>query len=202
MNVKCRSCDSKPTDKFKPLEEVKDLGTRISSGEEVPAGECLKCGALVHDYDDYERLSRASGVLQRDYEEDVDGMVEMITDEIKAGEITDQDDLYQRMHEAVDGAQRIIYTHEAKLALVYSKNDEAYAEEFGGEMPNYSQLAFAAFHRDIQERLDPTMCEDCDKAFASKEYDADDLCEDCYESRVEDAKEEEEGRSTTVKVEE
>lgn len=31
-----------------PLAEVDRLGERIEPGEEVPAGECRKCGALAH----------------------------------------------------------------------------------------------------------------------------------------------------------
>lgn len=31
-----------------PLEKVKDLFERIDPGEEVPAGECPKCGALAY----------------------------------------------------------------------------------------------------------------------------------------------------------
>jgi len=185
MKVYCHGCDA-THDEYIELENVDDLGQRLQVGEEVPAGECLKCASLVYEADDHNRLQRASGVLQRDYEGDVDGFVEMMLDEIKDGHITNQDQLYERLHEMVDGAQRVIYTHEAKLALVFSKHDDAYEMEMGGTMPDYSQLAFFAFHRDIQERLDPDMCEDCDSCFATKEHDGDDVCEDCYEMRVED----------------
>ena len=45
--TQCQNC-GKVNKKFKPLEEVKNLLLRIAPGEIVPAGECLECGALVH----------------------------------------------------------------------------------------------------------------------------------------------------------
>ena len=47
MLTKCDNCGRK-SDTFKPLSEVEDLHLRLDPGSEVPAGECLKCGALVY----------------------------------------------------------------------------------------------------------------------------------------------------------
>jgi hypothetical protein len=137
-------------------------------------------------------LDRASGKLQRDYWDDVRGLAESIEAEIATGEITCQDDLQERLHEDCDGAARVIYTHQAKLCLVFSDNDDAYEQEYGGEMPNWSQLAYCAFFRDVQERVDPTVCDDCGDKFATKEHDGDDVCQDCFEERIEDEEEDNE----------
>lgn len=97
----------------------------------------------------------------------------------------------ERLHEDCDGAARVIYTHQAKLALCFSDNAEAYEDEFGGEMPNWSQLAYCAFYRDVQERVsEPEQCEDCSSTYATHDFEGDDLCKECHETRVEEAAEE------------
>ena len=46
--VKCPNCDWTGTDDDIDLCDVPDLIERIEPGEEVPAGECPKCGSLAH----------------------------------------------------------------------------------------------------------------------------------------------------------
>lgn len=49
MKTRCDSCGHETDeDKIIDLYEVKHLLTRIEAGQEVPAGECRKCGALVY----------------------------------------------------------------------------------------------------------------------------------------------------------
>lgn len=183
--ARCPNCDAN-TAAFRPLDEVEDLAKKLSLriGDEVPAGECSKCGSFVYSVD-VDRIGKAIGTLQKDYYDDVRGLVESIKDEIKDGDITSMEHLQDRLHEDCDGAQRVIYTQQAKLALVFSDNDDAYEQEFGGDMPEWSHLAYCAFYRDVQEHLDVEECEDCDNALATVEHDGDQLCQECYKARLE-----------------
>lgn len=103
--------------------------------------------------------------LRRDYWQDVadvaDDLLDELKDEVFSGDITEareaEDWLSDRMHEACDGHSRVIYTHEAKLALVYSDNAEAWKVygEFpmdDGE-PNWSAAAYCAFEADVRDNL-------------------------------------------------
>lgn len=45
--AECDNCSDRATD-YIPLEEVEDLFLRIEAGQQVPAGECRKCGALTY----------------------------------------------------------------------------------------------------------------------------------------------------------
>jgi hypothetical protein len=180
----CHCCDKEV--EFKELSQVINLANKLLPGEETPLGQCKECGALAYMTDDERRLQRASGLLQRDYWDDVRSLVEDLKDGIKDGHIEDQEQLQERLHEDCDGAGRVIYTHQAKLALVYSDNCDAYEEEYGGNMPNWSQLAYCALYRDVQDRLDPTTCEDCEVNFATTEHDGDSLCKECCDNRKEE----------------
>lgn len=44
---KCANCGDVTVDVI-PLEEVRELGQRLTPGDDVPAGECRKCGALSY----------------------------------------------------------------------------------------------------------------------------------------------------------
>ena len=45
----CDNCgDITTQDNLLPLEEAKDLSMRLDVGSEMPAGECLKCGAFSY----------------------------------------------------------------------------------------------------------------------------------------------------------
>lgn len=49
-DVDCPNCDwSGPED---DLDEIIDLGQRVSGGEPMPAGQCPECGALCHPKED------------------------------------------------------------------------------------------------------------------------------------------------------
>ena len=49
MRVECDNCGDVTTqDNLLPLEEVKDLSIRLDVGSEIPAGECLDCGAFSY----------------------------------------------------------------------------------------------------------------------------------------------------------
>ena len=45
----CDNCGDVTTqDNLLPLEEAKDLSMRLDIGSEIPAGECLDCGAFSY----------------------------------------------------------------------------------------------------------------------------------------------------------
>lgn len=86
--------------------------------------------------------SIANGIKERDYYEDVSGVADDIKRAIKDKEITDAESLDTYLHETCDGAGRVIYTAKAQDCLRYSSFDSAYVDQFGGEEPNWSSMAF------------------------------------------------------------
>jgi Uri superfamily endonuclease len=108
----------------------------------------------------------ARQVLRKDYYDDVRSMSEGIRQEfadyVKRDKPSSDDArewLQDYIHESCDGASRVIYTSEAMDCLRYSDNDEAGIEELGSEgfdwsdgIP-WSQLAYFAFRRDVEEQL-------------------------------------------------
>lgn len=49
MKVKCDNCgDITTQDNLLPIGEAKDLSMRLDIGSEMPAGECLECGAFSY----------------------------------------------------------------------------------------------------------------------------------------------------------
>jgi hypothetical protein len=100
-----------------------------------------------------ERLDIATSVLQKDYYDDVNGVVEEIEKAIADGELTSDSDVYDRIHETIDGHSRVIYTHNARLGLAFCGNPEAYMDETGEEPENDSQQMFWAMREDVNDRL-------------------------------------------------
>jgi hypothetical protein len=178
MRAHCPNCDTHyEQGDYIDLHLVTDLATKLQVGQEVPAGACAKCGSLVYESDDHERLNRASGILQRDYWQDVRGVASELEAQIESGEILSPDDLHDRAHEMVDGSQRIIYTHQAKLALLYTDNDQA-GEDAGLEPgANIEAWAFYAMLQDVMDRVtEPDTCDECCTNYATTD---DDLCAEC-----------------------
>ena len=80
------------------------------------------------------------------------------------------DDLYDAVHDAVDGSWWTSYPLASLLALLVSENDDAFLEDFGREaliLPDptgepwvsdlYARLAFSALERDLFEELERRM---------------------------------------------
>lgn len=86
-------------------------------------------------------------MLNRDYHEDVKDLANGIIENILEGELTD-DDWSDRLHESVDGHQRVIYTAYAQATLMLVQS-----ESFKDGIP-WSQLAYGALYEDVRERLD------------------------------------------------
>jgi hypothetical protein len=102
----------------------------------------------------------AMRILLADYYRDVRDTVASIMQAIKDKEVSDRDELLDRIHEECDGDARVIYTSQAIETMLISDNDSAYADDFGEEgmvkdgSINWSALAFCAFERDVIEHLE------------------------------------------------
>lgn len=62
--------------------------------------------------------------------------------------------LAEYIEQSLDGSSTVIYTHTAKLVLLASDNEDAYADEIGEAAPNVSAAAYMALRTDVFERLD------------------------------------------------
>lgn len=94
-------------------------------------------------------------LIRRDYYSSVKSFADDLRDEIKRGEIADEDALRDALHQTVDGSAWIIYTKRAKLVLMASDNEDV-AEEEGLEHETTEQRAFYAMMRDIEDELGDT----------------------------------------------
>jgi DNA-directed RNA polymerase subunit RPC12/RpoP len=90
----------------------------------------------------------ADDIKRREYSERIRAEVKEIEDAVKDGDITDQDGVYTRIHEI-----EVIYISKALDVLRYSKNDEAYWEQMGGETPGWESLATCALQEDVTQAL-------------------------------------------------
>jgi hypothetical protein len=133
---------------------VLDLAMSSASGFKKAFDDVLEEHRLVaqHEMD----VPAAQAVLERDYHEDVAGVARELKRQIDDREIANVDDLRDALHQAVDGTQRVMYTHQAQIGLAFSKNDDEYFEEFGREWPEHgwSALMFVAMERDVTEQLE------------------------------------------------
>lgn len=174
MKAHCHCCGK--TVDARPLCEVENLAGKLTPGDETPAGECTECGSLAYSTDFESKINRASSILQKDYWDDVNRLADSYKENVKQGHITDREQLMERMHEDCGSNGRVIYTHQAKLALVFSDNCDAYEEEYGNDMPEWSQLAYCAFYRDVQDQLEVYECDICGDQLVLEEGG---LCKDC-----------------------
>jgi hypothetical protein len=78
-------------------------------------------------------VDAATGILRADYYDDVRDLANSLVEEIVKGEIDDRATFDDRLHEAVDGSGRVIYTWQARLGLLSSDNEDAAADEMGAE---------------------------------------------------------------------
>lgn len=108
-------------------------------------------------------VGQAENALNRDYMEDVRDIANDAIRAIKDGEVTDAESLREHVEQSVDGTQRVIYTHRAKLGLCFTEHPDAYIDDFGAEGAvgddgiQWSRLMYAAMMADVMvalERLD------------------------------------------------
>lgn len=99
-----------------------------------------------------EDVQAAFDILNRDYWDDVRGVVKDLEEHVERGEITDQDRLEELMNQFVEGTQRVIYTFQAKIGMLCTNNADAY-QEFGFDMSDgidWSKLMFCAMVEDVR----------------------------------------------------
>lgn len=107
----------------------------------------------------------AEGVLRREYWETVRRWAGYIKDELKEqikagvdGEAL-REWLLEYIQESLDSASDVIYTRQAQKVLLFSENQDAYAENCGSEgmvqrgVINWSALAYWALEADVYEQL-------------------------------------------------
>ncbi len=118
----------------------------------------------------------AMGALRKWYYSEVKEWADDFDKRISEGEFDSSEDFRDRFHEETDGAAIIIYTAQARAALLASDNDDAYIEEFG-EAPadrdgiKWEAMALMAFQRDIMEAMESDV--DDDDTFEAEEEEDD-----------------------------
>jgi len=93
-------------------------------------------------------------VIERDYWDDVRGIREEMKRAVKDGEVSDEDEFRDHLHEQVDGHQRVIYTHQARVGLCCSSHPDAAEDEMGEPARDVSAQMYWALMADV--------CESCD----------------------------------------
>lgn len=99
-----------------------------------------------------EQVKDAFRIVEAEYWQDVRGFAEDIRDRVASGEL-DRDDTSDAVHEACDGATRIIYTWWARVTLCCASNPDAYQDEMGEPAPTVESQAYMAFRQDVEEHL-------------------------------------------------
>ncbi len=123
-------------------QDIQDIAEAIRAAQ---------AGELTQDI-----LDEANSILQRDYFNDVRGIVEEAKEAVKDEEITDDESATEWLDQRLDGTNRIIFTAQAWQVLIHSSNDAAYAEQFG-ELPvsdgvlDISAMAYMAMREDVIE---------------------------------------------------
>lgn len=103
-------------------------------------------------------VKAAVSVIQREYYQDVHYVGDELKEQIERGEISDEETFSDRLAEAVDNTQRVIYTWQSKLGLLVSENADAYVDEIGeypieDGTPNYMALMSMAMQADVRRYI-------------------------------------------------
>jgi hypothetical protein len=105
-----------------------------------------------------EDCNAATTILEQDYYNDVRSAAREVAERLKSGDHGRESS--EVISEVIDSTQRVIYTWQAKLGVIISKNGTYYLEEFGEEGVvengdiNWSRLCFVAMEQDVIEELD------------------------------------------------
>jgi superoxide dismutase len=87
-------------------------------------------------------------VINKDYWDDVRGIAEEMKRAVKDGEC-DEDTFFEHLTEQVDGHQRVIYTHQARVGLCCTDHPDAFEENMGEKPESVEQQMFAALEADV-----------------------------------------------------
>lgn len=96
----------------------------------------------------------ALSLIQADYWNDIRLHAKDIIRQIKEGEITSRDGLYEALHYEADSTQWVIYTYQARILLICTDTPDAYEEEFGEKPSTVEAQAAAAFLHDLTEQVE------------------------------------------------
>lgn len=102
-------------------------------------------------------MSGTNEYSEQEYRTSIDRLAREVLRRVREEDADEGDAL----HEECDGDQWVIYTYRAKLALTFSKNDDAIFDEMGADAlagvnsmsDVYSRAAFFAVRADVCERL-------------------------------------------------
>ena len=124
--------------------------------------------------DDEVSVDRAMDIIRQSYYNEVREWAEDYDKRIAKGEWSDREEFIEALEQDVDSAARVIYTFQARVGLLCSRNEDAYFEEFGDSEGvctkdgiEYSKLMYFAFCADIFEHMESDI--DDDDTFAEDE---------------------------------
>jgi len=124
--------------------------------------------------DDEVSVDRAMDIIRQSYYNEVREWAEDYDKRIAKGEWSDREEFIEALEQDVDSAARVIYTFQARVGLLCSRNEDAYFEEFGDSEGvctkdgiEYSKLMYFAFRADILEHMESDI--DDDDTFAEDE---------------------------------
>jgi hypothetical protein len=133
--------------------------------------ETKRKGTAMSDNDDDRKISEAVGIIERQYLDAVNSYADDLAQRCESGDIQDYEDLDTAIHETVGGSLWVIYTFQAKLVMLVSRNEDE-ADEQGLGCDTVERRAFWAMCADLVEALkrklptsdigNPWRCESCD----------------------------------------
>jgi hypothetical protein len=100
-----------------------------------------------------EEVENALDVLRRDYLGDVERVRDEFAEVWESGDFTDRDTAVEALDQMVEGTQRVIYTREAWLCMLFSNNEGAYEDQMGEKPENVEAGAFFAMRQDVIDDL-------------------------------------------------
>lgn len=136
------------------LELVQEaLNNSVRGAEQLR--ELTECMATIRaEIEEPPSYDDAWRVIEADYWDDVRSVDAKIRRMVKDGELTEESELYDAIHEACENTQRVIYTHQAKVGLCCTNNPDAYEEEIGDKPETVEAQMCMALIADVTARLD------------------------------------------------
>jgi len=140
-------CDATRVALYNPRRTVAAIRERLAKPEPEPT------------------VDDAIRILNRDYFDDVRGIVEDCKRAIRDGEVSSDDELRDYLHESVDGCQRVIHTFQARCGLLSSDHPDAYEDETGERPSDVSVQMYWALMADVNDRLESydELCEELEE---------------------------------------
>lgn len=100
------------------------------------------------------QIQDALAVLRRDYWTDVRGLADAWREAREyAAKHGNRFEAHDALHEIVDGSERVIYTFQAQLGMLFTDNATAYEDDIGERPARVEQSMFYALIADVRETL-------------------------------------------------